>query len=149
MTGAAGAGLVVFMGGELIEPQHQKHPEGHADYHHGSGEKSVAGDSLCRLEPRQQQGEGAGCQHHAGGKAQHAVFYPLRNRAQKKGGQGAKCGGGKAGQATDKAVANARADVAGGQHHQALQQQQHDGRQSNEQADGDHRACPQLLAQLG
>ncbi|MNH09837.1 hypothetical protein D3C79_692980 [compost metagenome] len=148
MAGAAGARLVVLVGGELIQPQHQQDAEGHAHYHHGGGEKAVTGDPLGGLEPRQQQGEGAGGQHHAGGEAQHAVLHPLRHGAQEQGRQGTERRGGETGDPADEAIAHPRADVTGRQHDEALQQEQQDGDQGDEQPEGGEGASLDLLAQL-
>ena len=148
VAGAAGARLVVLVGGELIQPQHQQDPQGHAGHHHGGGEKAVPGDPLGRLQPRQQQGEGAGRQHHAGGKAQHGVFHPLGDRSQEQGGQGAERRGGKPRDAADEAITHPGADVTGRQHDEALQQEQQHGGQGEQQPQGDEGAIRYLLAQL-
>ncbi len=148
VAGAAGARIVVLVGGELIQPQHQQHPEGHAGHHHGGGEKAVAGDPLGRLQARQQQGEGAGGQHHAGRKAQHGVFHPLGDGAQKQGWQCAQRRGGKTGGTAEEAIAHAGGDVTGRQHDQTLHQEQQHGDQGEQQPQGDEGAICYLLAQL-
>ncbi len=149
MAGAAGAGFVMLVRGKLIQSQHQQHPEGHADHHHGGGAKAVAGNPLGGLQPRQQQGEGTGRQHHTGGKAQHGVLNLLRYRAQKQGGQGADGGGGKPGGTTDEAVAHAAGHLAGSEHDETLQQQQQDGSQRDKETEGGKWPRLQLFTQLG
>ena len=148
MAGTAGPRLVVLMGGELIQPQHQQDAESHARHHHGGGEEAVACDPLRGLEARQQQGEGAGGQHHAGSKTQHGVFHPLGNGPQEQGRQGAERRGGKAGGTADEAIAHAGGDVTGRQHDQTLHQEQQHGDQGEQQPQGDEGAICYLLAQL-
>ncbi len=138
----------MFVRGELIQSQHQQHPEGHADHHHGGGAKAVASDPLGSLQPRQQQREGTGRQHHAGGKAQHGVLNLLRYRAQKQSGQSTDGGGGKPGGTTDQAVAHAAGHLAGSEHDETLQQQQQDGSQRYKEAESSEWAALHLAAQL-
>ena len=148
MAGTTGAGLVVFVRGELIQSQHQQHSEGHAGHHHGGGEEAVTRDPLGGLEPRQQQGEGARRQHHAGGEPQHGIFHPLGNGAQEQGRQGAQRRGGKTRSAADEAIAYSGRDLPCCQHDETLHQEQQHGDQGEQQPQGDEGAIRYLLAQL-
>ena len=122
--------------GELIQPQHQQHPEGHAGHHHGSGEKAVAGDPR-PPQAWQQQGEGTGGQHHAGRKAQHGVFHPLGTARRNRAGSAPSAVAAKPGGTAEEAIAHARRDLAGRQQGEALQQEQQDGSQGEQQPQGD------------
>ena len=126
VAGTTGAGLVMLMGVNWSSPSISSTPRVMPATTTAAARKPLPVSPSAASSPgssREKRWPPASCRR----QSPACCPPPAGDRAQKEGWQGAERGGGKAGQAAEQAVANAGADVAGGQHHQALQQQQHDG----------------------
>src|SRR5690606_25419127 len=136
---AAGAGAFMFVGGEVVQAEHQQHAQAQSADHRQRRRHRVAQQPFGGLQARQDQREGAGGQHYPGGEAEQAVLgagphVPVRQRQQ-----GAQRGGGETGQAAQQGVVQLhRVAVAQGVNDAGDQQQRHH-RGGGQQAIGDQR----------